>query len=82
MRFEHLKENATPASREKGIYAAHNLAGILGTFGIPQGTELAREVEVAMGTDGPLSETQIQHLQQVITELSSLIAQRSLPTAR
>jgi HPt (histidine-containing phosphotransfer) domain-containing protein len=79
---QHLKENATPASREKGIYAAHNLAGILGTFGIPQGTELAREVEVAMGTDGPLSETQIQHLQNVIGQLTSLIAQRSLPTAR
>ena len=78
----HLKENATPASREKGIYAAHNLAGILGTFGIPQGTDLSREIEVAMGTDGPLNETQISHLQQVVGKLTELIAQRSIPTAR
>ena len=79
---QHLKENTTPASREKGIYAAHNLAGILGTFGLPQGTNLAREVEVAMSMNEPLDSEKIEHLQEVIAELTSLIAQRSLPTAR
>ena len=79
---EHLPENITPDSREKGIYAAHNLAGILGTFGLPQGTELAREIEVAMSLGRPLSDAEVGHLKQVITQLSGLVAQRSLPTAR
>ena len=77
-----LQQNQTVASREPGIYAAHNLAGILGTFGLPQGTELAREIEVAMGVEGPLGEAEALHLHQVVVELGALVAQRTLPTAR
>jgi HPt (histidine-containing phosphotransfer) domain-containing protein len=77
-----LHQSKTLASREQGIDAAHKLAGILGTFGLPQGTEMAREIEVAMGVDGQLDAREIAHLQQVVGQLAQLIAQRTLPTAR
>lgn len=37
--------NLTDAQREEANSAAHKLAGILGSFGLPDGTELAREAE-------------------------------------
>jgi HPt (histidine-containing phosphotransfer) domain-containing protein len=79
---KNLHQSKTLASREQGIDAAHKLAGILGTFGLPQGTEMAREIEVAMGVDGQLDAREIAHLQQVVGQLAQLIAQRTLPTAR
>ena len=35
----------TPQQREEATAAAHKLAGVLGTFGLPDGTLLAREAE-------------------------------------
>ena len=35
----------TSAEREDATAAAHKLAGVLGTFGLPEGTALAREME-------------------------------------
>lgn len=35
-----------PAQREEAVAAAHKLAGTLGTFGLDDGTELAREAEI------------------------------------
>ena len=35
----------TSEQREKATAAAHKLAGVLGTFGLPEGTLLAREAE-------------------------------------
>ena len=37
--------------REAAHSAAHKLAGTLGTFGLEQGTGLARELELAFSTD-------------------------------
>ena len=77
-----LDRSPTVKSRESGIDAAHKLAGILGTFGLPRGTDLAREMEVAMSGDGALKTETIAHLQQLVSELAKLIAQRTLPTTR
>jgi HPt (histidine-containing phosphotransfer) domain-containing protein len=46
----------TPALREQAGAAAHKLAGTLGTFGLSQGTELARQAEQLYATDLPPSE--------------------------
>jgi HPt (histidine-containing phosphotransfer) domain-containing protein len=35
----------TPEQREEAAAAAHKLAGVLGTFGLDEGTSLAREAE-------------------------------------
>ena len=77
-----LDHSPTPKSRETGIDAAHKLAGILGTFGLPRGTDLAREVEVAMSREGSMPPEAVAHMQQVVDELATLIAQRALPTTR
>ncbi len=77
-----LDDASTRPSRELGIDAAHKLAGILGTFGLPRGTDLAREVELAMSQDRALDTVEVQHLQAVVRDLGSLVAQRTLPTSR
>ncbi len=41
----HEDGSITPALCEQAMAAAHKLAGVLGTFGLPEGTELAREME-------------------------------------
>ena len=46
----------TPVLREQAAAAAHKLAGTLGTFGLNQGTELARQAELLYTTDGGPSE--------------------------
>ncbi len=38
---------------EAGRAAAHKLAGVLGTFGLGRGTELARELEARLGEADP-----------------------------
>lgn len=42
----------TPSECEQATAAAHKLAGVLGMFGLPDGTELAREME-ALYSAGP-----------------------------
>jgi HPt (histidine-containing phosphotransfer) domain-containing protein len=44
----------TSAQCEEASSAAHNLAGVLGTFGLDRGTELAREAEL-LYSRGPSS---------------------------
>jgi HPt (histidine-containing phosphotransfer) domain-containing protein len=39
--------------REAAYQAAHKLAGVLGTFGLHRGTELARQVEVGLAETIP-----------------------------
>jgi HPt (histidine-containing phosphotransfer) domain-containing protein len=39
----------TDTEREEATGAAHKLAGILGSFGLPEGTNLAREAETLCG---------------------------------
>jgi HPt (histidine-containing phosphotransfer) domain-containing protein len=44
----------TPARCEEASAEAHKLAGVLGTFGLDRGTELAREAEI-LYSNGPSS---------------------------
>jgi HPt (histidine-containing phosphotransfer) domain-containing protein len=41
-----INGNLTEHQREQARAAAHKLAGVLGTFGLDRGTQLAREVEL------------------------------------
>jgi HPt (histidine-containing phosphotransfer) domain-containing protein len=58
--------------RKEAESAAHKLAGILGTFGLPQGTALASRIENLLATEGPIKE---QHQQELATCLLDLEAQ-------
>jgi HPt (histidine-containing phosphotransfer) domain-containing protein len=61
------------ATQLSAVDSAHKLAGVLGTFGLPRGTELAREAEVLFGQTTPPSQIEIERLQLLLAELTSLI---------
>jgi HPt (histidine-containing phosphotransfer) domain-containing protein len=44
--------NPTPELRAEAIAVAHKLAGTLGMIGFPEGTTLAREIEMSLEGEG------------------------------
>lgn len=58
----------------RAVDSAHKLAGVLGTFGLPRGTELAREAEVLFGKQPPFAKVEVDQLQVLLAELITLIA--------
>jgi HPt (histidine-containing phosphotransfer) domain-containing protein len=61
------------ATRQSAVDSAHKLAGVLGTFGLPQGTELAREAEIFFGRSTPPDKQEIEQLQVMLAELARLV---------
>jgi HPt (histidine-containing phosphotransfer) domain-containing protein len=63
-------KNLTTKQQEAARSAAHNLAGVLGTFGLKEGTEIARQFEAAFTENpvsiGPEHQTQIDKLRNLI----------------
>jgi HPt (histidine-containing phosphotransfer) domain-containing protein len=69
-----LRDNSLDqATQQRAVDSAHKLAGVLGTFGLPQGTDLAREAEVLFGQSTPLGRDEIERLQLLLAELTHLI---------
>jgi HPt (histidine-containing phosphotransfer) domain-containing protein len=62
-----------PATQRSAVDSAHKLAGVLGTFGLPRGTDLAREAEELFGQSMPPSKPEIERLQVLLSELTHLI---------
>ena len=58
-----------------GHEAAHKLAGILGTFGLPRGTDLARHAEQLLAAEVPTES--VAKLAEWVSELRSLIESRA-----
>jgi HPt (histidine-containing phosphotransfer) domain-containing protein len=56
--------------------AAHKLAGILGTFGLPQGSALASKIEMSLAAESPAGAELVPQLQSWLTELEAIIASR------
>jgi HPt (histidine-containing phosphotransfer) domain-containing protein len=64
----------TADQREAAHAAAHKLSGTLGTFNLPRGTNLARELELAFATaPDPASAS---HVASLAAELRTLIETR------
>ena len=61
------------AARLSAVDSAHKLAGVLGTFGLPRGTELAREAEVLFGQRTRPQPAVVERLQLLMAELIILI---------
>jgi HPt (histidine-containing phosphotransfer) domain-containing protein len=61
------------ATRLRAVDSAHKLAGVLGTFGLPRGTELAREAEQVFGRPIPPDKVEMERLLVLLAELTSLI---------
>ena len=60
--------------RDAAHAAAHKLAGTLGTFGLHQGTDLARQAETLLAEEIPRSEA--IHLEGYARELRALLDSR------
>jgi len=65
------------AARRAGADAAHKLAGILGTFGLPTGTEIARRIEVLLDSSASLRKFELDTLQHSIGQLQQMIEEKS-----
>ncbi|HEY0307317.1 MAG TPA: Hpt domain-containing protein [Acidobacteriaceae bacterium] len=53
---------------------AHKLAGTLGMFGYPRGTELARMMEEILELPDPLTSSESQQLHDWLVELKAVLA--------
>ncbi len=56
---------------------AHTLAGSLGTFGIPEGSKLARKIEHLLKADQTLTKSETSDLQFLVAQLRQEIEQKS-----
>ena len=65
------------ALRQQAEQEAHSLAGALGTFGLPEGTQLAREIERLLQTETLLKPQDVKRLQQQVKALRQVINQHS-----
>lgn len=64
-------------ARERGREAAHKLSGVLGIFGLPQGSEIASALEEQLKSPDPLFADQLVRLQARIADLDAVVASRS-----
>jgi HPt (histidine-containing phosphotransfer) domain-containing protein len=62
------------ATKLSAVDSAHKLAGVLGTFGLPRGTDLAREAESLFGQSTPPGKAELERLRHLLAELTRLIA--------
>jgi HPt (histidine-containing phosphotransfer) domain-containing protein len=71
------KNSLSSATRTEAVDAAHKLAGILGTFGLPQGTELARQIEEGLNVTKPAEGLSAEGLDELVKQLGVLIDKKS-----
>jgi HPt (histidine-containing phosphotransfer) domain-containing protein len=73
-----LREGSlTPAQRDEAYSDAHKLAGVLGTFGLDRGTELAREAEQLYASGSLLSSNPNGRPAELASQLRDIVATRS-----
>jgi HPt (histidine-containing phosphotransfer) domain-containing protein len=58
----------TPELRDDASSTAHKLAGSLGMFGYPRGTEFARKIEVLLNEPGPVDALTLRELSESLRE--------------
>ena len=64
-------------ARARGLEAAHKLSGVLGVFGLPQGSEIASSIEFQLKSGEPLTADDLSSLREEIADLEAVIASRS-----
>jgi HPt (histidine-containing phosphotransfer) domain-containing protein len=68
--------NLSQAQREEAHSAAHKLAGVLGTFGLTRGTDLARELETLYSDQDGQDSLPAESLAEIGAELRRIVAAR------
>lgn len=72
-----LAAGALTASRCETAHAtAHKLAGVLGTFGLTRGTDLARELEINFSRENGPDPTYAERLAAIAAELRAMVESR------
>ncbi len=70
-----LKDGSlTPEIRHQAWQSAHNLAGALGTFGLPIGSQVAKQIEVLLDVNTGLTSAQLPQLLSGLDILSTEMA--------
>jgi HPt (histidine-containing phosphotransfer) domain-containing protein len=64
------------SGRDAAQAAAHKLAGVLGTFSLTHGTDVARELEVAYSHESAEGAATGKHLATLAAELRTMIEKR------
>jgi HPt (histidine-containing phosphotransfer) domain-containing protein len=62
--------------RNAAVAAAHKLAGVLGTFGLTRGTDLARDLESSFSHPNRSDPAAAQRTAQIAAELRMIVAGR------
>ncbi|MFN6568328.1 response regulator [Dendronalium sp. ChiSLP03b] len=70
-----------PELRAQAAQEAHTLAGSLGTFGLAEGSKLARKIELLLKSDKTLKPSEIANLQNWVKLLRQEIAAKGQETA-
>jgi len=76
--------NRNPADAEvrgAGREAAHKLSGILGVFGLPEGSTIAAAIEEILQSPDALTAADLETLQKQVTALEAVIASKDGPGA-
>ncbi len=68
---------ADTEARATGLEAAHKLSGVLGVFGLPQGSEIASSIEHLLKSGAPLTAENLSALRDRIASLDEVIASRA-----
>ena len=68
----------TPQQREEARGTAHKLAGILGTFGLMRGTDLARRFEAEFSRERGPDRNQGKALEAAAAEIRAMIENRGI----
>lgn len=72
-----LAAGPLPANQQQAAEsAAHKLAGVLGTFGLTRGTELARELEIMYSRENGPDPALGPRLASIAAELRAIVATR------
>jgi HPt (histidine-containing phosphotransfer) domain-containing protein len=66
----------SPERQQEAESAAHKLAGVLGTFGLTRGTELARELEILYSRQNDPDPELAARLASIAAEIRTIIAER------
>lgn len=69
-----IQGNLSDDQRQRAREAAHKLAGVLGTFGIDRGTQLAREAERYYSDSGPLTQGNAMRQAEIAAQIRASVA--------
>ncbi|HLO51973.1 MAG TPA: response regulator [Kamptonema sp.] len=75
------EQNLSQALREQAIQEAHTLGGSLGTFGFPDGSDVARNIERLLKENALQQSDRVKTIREFVTSLQEIIQRSPHPPA-